>query len=80
MMSLLFSLALAAVSSDAAGTAAADAALTQPAKPAKPKKICERIETTGSSVPKKICRTVVPKVEKKSADAVATIPSGTATN
>ena len=79
MMTLFLSLALAtagAAGSDTSGKPTSEA----PAKPAKPKKICERIESTGSSVPKKVCRTVAPKVESKSTNAVATIPTNTATN
>lgn len=48
MMSLMLSLALAA-----AGTGA-----PPPAKPAKPKKVCERVEFSGSNIPKRVCRTV----------------------
>lgn len=49
MMSLLLSLALAATGSDS----------VEPAKPAKPKKVCQKVEITGSTVPKRVCRTVV---------------------
>jgi len=63
MMSLLLSLALAAAGSDTG----------QPAKPAKPKKVCEKIEMSGSNVPKRVCRTVSettpPKDEAARADA-----------
>jgi hypothetical protein len=60
MMSLLLSLALSATSM---GTTVAEpvaaTATSKPAKPAKPKKVCEKIEITGSTVPKRVCRTVV---------------------
>lgn len=62
MMSLMLSLALAA-----AGTETAP-----PAKAAKPRKICEKVEITGSTVPKRVCRTVVesapPKEEARTED------------
>lgn len=52
------------------------------APPAKPKKVCEKIEITGSTVPKRVCRTVVepaqPKEEAIRADAVK--PQSGATN
>jgi hypothetical protein len=79
MMTLLLSLALAAASGDPAGSAAGTTAPT--AKPAKAKKICQRIESTGSSVPKKVCRTVeAPKVETEAANSAADKPSGNSTN
>ncbi|KTE21764.1 hypothetical protein ATE67_03655 [Sphingopyxis sp. H050] len=81
MMSMLFSLALAAAS---ANTAENDTrATTAPAaKPAKPKKICEKIESTGSAVPKRVCRTVVETVKPKeeATQTVADKPSAGATN
>lgn len=80
MMSLLLSLTLAAASGDPAGSATGTVT-TQPAKSAKPKKICQRIESTGSSVPKKVCRTVeTPKVETEAANSAADKPSGNSTN
>jgi hypothetical protein len=79
MMTLLLSLALAAASGDPAGSVAGTT--TQPAKPVKAKKVCQRIESTGSSVPKKICRTVeAPKVEADAANTAAEKPSGSSTN
>ena len=79
MMSLLFSLALAAASGDPA--AAATTPGTRAVKPAKPKKVCERIESTGSSVPKKICRTVkAPQVEIDAANTAPGEPAGNSTN
>ncbi len=65
MMSLLLSLALSATSLAAAEPAAATGS-SQPAKPAKPKKVCEKIEITGSTVPKRVCRTVVEPVKPAS--------------
>ena len=60
MINLLLSLALSATSPGAAATEPpASTGTGQPAKPAKPRKICERIEITGSTVPKRVCRTVV---------------------
>ncbi|WP_295319230.1 hypothetical protein [uncultured Sphingopyxis sp.] len=74
MISALLSLALAATS-----TSATDAA---PAKPVKTKKICEKIEVTGSTVPKRVCRTVTepakPKAEAEQAASDA--PSAGAAN
>lgn len=79
MMTLLLSLALAAASGDGAGTAAQPAA-EQPAKPPKPKKVCHKIETTGSTVPKRVCRKVQePKVEA-AAEGAGTATTGGATN
>ncbi|QNO27558.1 hypothetical protein EEB18_000730 [Sphingopyxis sp. OPL5] len=80
MMTLFLSLALAA-----AGTTGPDAAERpaggQAAKPAKPKKVCERIESTGSSVPKKVCRTVqAPKAAIDAANTVPEKPAGNSTN
>lgn len=80
MMSLLLSLALAATAGDPAAAATGTPA-TQAAKPAKPKKICQRIESTGSSVPKKVCRTVeAPKIETEAANSATEKPSGNSTN
>ncbi|WP_287941657.1 hypothetical protein [Sphingopyxis sp.] len=71
MMSLMLSLALAA-----AGTEA-----PPPAMSAKPKKICEKVESTGSAVPKRICRTVVESAPPKDdAHADGDKPSTAATN
>lgn len=74
MISALLTLALAATSANMAGD--------PPAKPAKPKKVCERIESTGSSVPKRVCRTVVEPVKPKeeATQAVADKPPAGATN
>ncbi|WP_422061417.1 hypothetical protein [Sphingopyxis sp.] len=70
-MSLFLSLALAAAGSDAG----------QPAKPAKPKKVCERVEMSGSNIPKRVCRTVVePTQPKDEASAEPNKPSTGATN
>ena len=64
MISAILSLALATVAANGAET---------PAKPAKPKKVCEKIEMTGSTVPKRVCRTVVePAKPKEEATQVAT--------
>lgn len=77
MLSAILSLALAV-----SGTAADGATTAQPAKPAKPKKVCEKIEITGSTVPKRVCRTVVepaqPKEEAIRADGAK--PQSGATN
>ena len=76
MMSVLFSLALAMASANA-GPAG-----EQAAKPAKPKKICEKVESTGSAVPKRVCRTVVEPVKPKeeATQAVSDKRSADATN
>lgn len=71
MISALLSLALAATSAGATDTA--------PTKPAKPKKVCEKVEVTGSTVPKRVCRTVAePAKPKAEAEQAATDvpPSG----
>lgn len=57
MISMIFSLALAAT--------AAGGVDASPAKPAKPKKVCQKIEVTGSTVPKRVCRTVVEPAKPK---------------
>jgi hypothetical protein len=57
MISAILSLALAATS--------ANMAADTPAKPAKPKKVCEKVEVTGSTVPKRVCRTVVEPTKPK---------------
>lgn len=79
MMTLLLSLALSATSLGAADPTAP--ATTQTAKPAKPKKVCEKIEVTGSTVPKRVCRTVAeptpPKNEALQADAEKPAPGAT---
>jgi len=74
MISAILSLALAATS--------ANMAADTPAKPAKPKKVCEKVEVTGSTVPKRVCRTVVePAKPKDEATQAATEkPSAGATN
>lgn len=72
MMSLMLSLALAA-----AGTEPG-----QPEKPAKPKKVCERVDMSGSNIPKRVCRTVTETTPPKdeSARAEADKPTSGATN
>lgn len=82
MMTMLFSLALAAASTGTTGPDAAERPVgEQPAKPAKPKKVCQRIESTGSSVPKKVCRTVqAPKTQTEAANDAVEKPSGNSTN
>jgi len=63
MMILVLSLALAAAGTESAA----------PAKPARPKKVCERVEMSGSNIPKRVCRTVTetetPKQESPREDA-----------
>lgn len=74
MISAILSLALAATSANMAGD--------PPAKPAKPKKVCEKIEVTGSTVPKRVCRTVVEPIKPNegATQAIAERPSADATN
>ena len=74
MISAILSLALVATS--------ANMAEDLPAKPAKPKKVCEKVEVTGSTVPKRICRTVVEPVKPKeeATQAVADKPAAGTTN
>ncbi|WP_188237706.1 hypothetical protein [Sphingopyxis sp. LK2115] len=60
MISLLLALSLATAAPEAAASPTATDA-GQPARPvksAKPKKVCQKVEMTGSSVPKRVCRTV----------------------
>jgi len=63
MISLMLSLLLTAAGTEPAASA----------KPAKPKKVCERVEMSGSNIPKRVCRTVTettpPKQESPRADA-----------
>jgi hypothetical protein len=81
MMTLIFSLALAAATANTAETAT-HAHAEQAAKPAKPKKVCQKVEMTGSTVPKRVCRTVAepikPAPEAQRADAAA--PTSGSTN
>jgi len=65
MLSMIMSLALAAT--------AANGTDTPPAKAEKPKKVCEKVEVTGSTVPKRVCRVVAePAKPKKEATQAAT--------
>ena len=66
----------------ASATAPDSTPTTQPAKPAKPKKVCQKIEMTGSTVPKKVCRTVVEPSPTKGevANSDSSKPQGGATN
>ncbi|MEQ8310327.1 MAG: hypothetical protein RIA72_06485 [Sphingopyxis sp.] len=54
MISLLLALSLSAAAP--ATTASPEPHHTD--KPAKPKKVCQKVEMTGSSVPKRVCRTI----------------------
>lgn len=74
MISVILSLALAAT--------AANGTDTPPAKPAKPKKICEKVEVTGSTVPKRVCRIVAEPVKprEEAAQAVTDAPPSAGTN
>ena len=59
MLTLFLSLALSSAAPDAATAAppaTPDAAGST--KPAKPKKICQKVETTGRTVPKRVCRII----------------------
>lgn len=56
MISLLLALSLSAAA-PVVGAPTLQGA-DKPAKPVKPKKVCQKIEMTGSSVPKRVCRTV----------------------
>ena len=81
---LTIMLALALTSGNVTGATTVGAAATETAKPSKapkPKKICERVESTGSAVPKKVCRTVhIPKVEVNAANGGSNKPTGSASN
>lgn len=69
MITLLLSLSLSVASLDAATSeSSASASTSQPGKPAKPKKVCEKVEMSGSNVPKRVCRTVV-ETPKPAAEA-----------
>ncbi|MGB3847770.1 MAG: hypothetical protein WA940_18010 [Sphingopyxis sp.] len=74
MFSMIFSFALAAT--------AANGIDNPPAKPAKPKKVCERVEGgLGSRVSQRVCRVVEPaETKEKGAEASAEKPAGSATN
>ncbi|QCB55267.1 hypothetical protein E5675_13060 [Sphingopyxis sp. PAMC25046] len=73
MISVILSLALAAT--------AANGADTPPAKAAKPKKVCTKVEVTGSTVPKRVCRIVAePAPQKEEAHAADHKPETGATN
>lgn len=83
MLTLFLSLALSATSPDT--TTAAPPAMSgasQPAKPAKPKKVCQKVETTGRTVPKRVCRIVAepaqPAPDAARADTAA--PTGGTAN
>lgn len=65
MITILLSLALSAASAPAAPSNPAPPAqptqqTAKSAKPTKPKKVCEKIQMSGSNVPKRVCRTVDP--------------------
>ena len=74
MLSMIMSLALAAT--------AANGTDTPPAKAEKPKKVCEKVDVTGSTVPKRVCRTVVEPVKPKeeATQAIADKPVAGATD
>lgn len=73
MLSAILSLAIAMASAGPVGE--------QAAKPAKPKKVCEKVEMSGSNIPKRVCRTVVePTQPKDEASAEPTKPTSGATN
>jgi hypothetical protein len=55
MMTLFLSLALAGAAVE--NPPAEGATTTQPAKPAKPKKICKTVKMTGSNLGKRTCKT-----------------------
>ncbi|MEI4508193.1 hypothetical protein WBQ88_12680 [Sphingopyxis sp. CCNWLW253] len=80
MLSVILSLALAAASANAAENDTR-ANTAQAAKPAKPKKVCQKVEVTGSTVPKRVCRTVAepvtPAPEASHADAAASAGGST---
>ena len=73
MISAILSLALAATAANGAEV---------PAKAAKPKKVCEKVEVTGSTVPKRICRTVAEpaKPKEEAAQTAAGTPPAGGTN
>ena len=74
MISMILSLALASTSANMAGD--------PPAKAAKPKKVCEKIEVTGSTVPKRVCRTAVEPIKPtdEATQTVADKPAAGASN
>ena len=76
MISLLLALSLStAAPATAASPVVSDT--DKPAKSVKRKKVCQKIEVTGSSVPKRVCRTVTEPqkagddTEQAAADKVA---------
>jgi len=74
MFPMILSLALAATSANGTDT--------PPVKPAKPKKVCERVEGgLGSRVSQRVCRVVEPAEAKdQAAEARTEKPAGSATN
>jgi len=74
MFSMIVSLALSAT--------AANGTDNPPAKPAKPKKVCERVDGgLGSRVSQRVCRVIEPAETKdKRAEADTEKPAGSATN
>ncbi len=82
MLTLLLSLALSTASPDAAASAPPMTSDTsKPAKAAKPEKICKKVETTGSTVPKRVCRVVTEPAQPApdAARANTAAPAGGAT-
>jgi hypothetical protein len=61
--------ALATASLGAAAEPAPTASSQKAAKPAKTRKVCRRDNSTGSVIPKRVCRTVVDSAEQAKADA-----------
>lgn len=58
MLTLTFAMALAAATAPSDSTTASDpVGSTQPARPAKPKKICKSYKMTGSTIGKRVCKT-----------------------
>lgn len=84
MIATLFSLALAASSSNMTATDSAPTHGTdeQSAKPAKPKRVCEKVGMSGSNIPKRICRTITPPAApaKEASRVDQAQPDGSTTN
>lgn len=66
MISLLLALSLSATA-PATAASPTTTGTEKPAKPAKPKKVCQKVEMTGSSVPKRICRTITEPAKPQNA-------------
>ena len=68
-MRLALICAAAALATASLGAAAEPAPTASSQKAAKTRKVCRRDNSTGSVIPKRVCRTVVDSAEQAKADA-----------